>query len=82
MMEEREEANALERKKIEENSLEYLKKRADGLCQEFLKRDVMPQVFLKTKEQVLVFFASESAQKDYIAHSLKGLGKGDGHAKV
>ena len=53
MMEEREEANAFERKKTEENSLEYLKKRADGLCQEFLKRDVMPQVFLETKEQVL-----------------------------
>jgi hypothetical protein len=82
MMEEREALNDVERKKTEKNSLEYLKKRADGVCQEFLKREIMPQVFLETKEKVLTFFVSEEAQKKYIAHSLKVFAKREEHGKV
>lgn len=82
MMEEREELNASEKKEIEKKSLEYLKKRADGLCQEFLRREVMPQVFLETKEKVIAFFVSEEVQKEYVARSLKVLGKGDGRGEV
>ena len=75
VMEDRENVYALERKEIEKNSLEYLKKRADGLCQEFLRREVIPQIFLQTKEQVSGFFSDEKAQKEYIVASLKVLSK-------
>ncbi len=71
VMEEREAGYEQERKEIEKKSLEYLKKRADGLCQEFLKREVIPSIFTQTKEQVVVFFANEKAQRDYLAISLK-----------
>ncbi len=75
VMEGRENVYAVERREIEKKSLEYLKKRADGLCQEFLKREVIPPILIKTREQVLVFFANEKAQRDYVTSSLKALGK-------
>jgi hypothetical protein len=71
VMEERENVYAIERKQIEKNSLEYLKKRADGLCQEFLRREVIPQIFIQTQEQVRHFFADEKTQKEYITAALK-----------
>ena len=73
VMEERENVYAIERKEIEKKSLEYLKKRADGLCQEFLRREVIPHIFTQTNEQVLVFFADEKAQREYVTSSLKVL---------
>ena len=73
VMEERDAGYDRERKIIEKNSLEYLKKRADGLCQEFLRREVIPHIFLQTKEQVCIFFANEKAQREYMATSLKVL---------
>lgn len=75
VMEERENGYAIERKEIEKKSIEYLKKRADGLCQEFLKREVIPHIFTQTKEHVLVFFADEKAQREYVINSLKVLAK-------
>ena len=75
VMEEREAGYERERKEIEKKTLEYLKKRADGLCQEFLRREVIPHIFLQTKEQVEVFFTDEKTQKAYIATSLKAFAK-------
>ncbi len=68
-----------ERTIIEKKSLEYLKKRADGLCHEYLKREVIPQIFAQTKEQVLTFFVDEKIQKKYIATSLISMTKGNLH---
>jgi hypothetical protein len=77
VMEERENVYAIERQEIEKKSTEYLKKRADGLCQEFLRREVIPHIFAQTKEQVLIFFADEKIQRQYVATSLKALAKED-----
>ncbi len=75
VMEERENVYVAEREQTEKNSLEYLKKRADGLCQESLRREVIPQIFAQTKEQVRTFFTNEKAQREYVVLSLKVLAK-------
>lgn len=78
VMEERERARDAEQKMLEQKSLEYLQRRADGLCQEYLKREVMPQIFSETKSQLFDFFTHKNAQKQYLDKCLKGLVRENG----
>lgn len=64
---------------LEQKCLMYLKKRADGLCQEQLRREILPVVFKKTHAQVVTFFKEEGAQAGYINDLLNGLPKGKMH---
>lgn len=64
---------------LEQKCLIYLKKRADGLCQEQLKREILPLVFKKTRDEVVAFFKEEETQVRYVNDLLTGLPKGRTH---
>ena len=62
--------NAEQRVLIEQQSIEYLKKRADGLCEEQLRQEVVPIVLQLVHERLMNQFAAPVQQKNYIDRSL------------
>lgn len=68
-----EEERRHERLRVEQISQEYLKARASGLCSEYVKRVVVPEVFPRTEKRLRDFFSKEEHQKAYMATCLRAL---------
>lgn len=60
----------------EQRCLVYLQKRADGLCQERLKKETFARVFRKTHDQVSEYFEDQQKHAAYVKTLLTGLKKG------
>ncbi len=58
---------------------EYLQRRADGLCQERLKQEMLPRVYEQTREQVITFFKNKEEHVRYVKQLVAGLPKGKTH---
>ena len=61
-----EKENNLERQRIEQASLVYLKMRADGLCHEYVKRTISMEIFARTEKELRDFFLDKNHQKQYL----------------
>jgi len=57
--------------KTEQASRAYLQKRAEGLCQEYMKRDLVREIVERTEQEVRTFFADKKNQNQYITQHLK-----------
>lgn len=60
----------------EQRCLVYLQKRADGLCQERLKKETFARVFRNTHDQVSEYFEDQQKHATYVKTLLAGLKKG------
>lgn len=69
----------VQKAQLEQKCTLYLKERAQGLCQDYLRKATFPKIFKATQEEVQTFFKDTQHQTEYVKKIIVGLSKGKMH---